>query len=67
MLFQYWPTAYGAGPTLKQHCVKSLCCWVYPPFVLCGLFRGDLGHGTEERHQVTNLSLQWTPHTWEMK
>ena len=23
MLFQYWPTANGAGPTLKQHRVKS--------------------------------------------
>ena len=23
MLFQYWPTANGAGPTLKQHGVKS--------------------------------------------
>ena len=23
MLFQYWPTAKGAGPTLKQHRVKS--------------------------------------------
>ena len=25
MLFQYWPTANGAGPTLKQHWVKSSC------------------------------------------
>ena len=25
MLFQYWPTANGAGPTLKQHWVKSPC------------------------------------------
>ena len=25
MLFQCWPTAYGAGPTLKQHWVKSSC------------------------------------------
>ena len=24
-LFQYWPTAYGAGPTLKQHWFKSSC------------------------------------------
>ena len=24
MLFQYWPTANGTGPTLKQHRVKSL-------------------------------------------
>ena len=24
MLFQYWPTANGAGPTLKQHRVKSM-------------------------------------------
>ena len=23
MLFQYWPTANGSGPTLKQHRVKS--------------------------------------------
>ena len=23
MLFQYWPTASGAGPTLKQHWAKS--------------------------------------------
>ena len=23
MLFQYWPTPNGAGPTLKQHRVKS--------------------------------------------
>ena len=23
MLFQYWPTAHGAGPTLQQHRVKS--------------------------------------------
>ena len=23
MLFQYWPTANSAGPTLKQHRVKS--------------------------------------------
>ena len=25
MLFQYWPTANGAGPTLKQHWVESSC------------------------------------------
>ena len=26
MLFQYyWPTAYGTGPTLKHHWVKSSC------------------------------------------
>ena len=25
MLFQYWPTANGAGPTLKQRWVKSSC------------------------------------------
>ena len=25
MLFQCWPTANGAGPTLKQHWVKSSC------------------------------------------
>ena len=25
MLFQYWPTAYGAGATLKQHWVKFSC------------------------------------------
>ena len=25
MLFQYWPTANGAGPPLKQHWVKSSC------------------------------------------
>ena len=25
MLFQYWPTTNGAGPTLKQHWVKSSC------------------------------------------
>ena len=25
MLFQYWPTACGAGPTLKQHWIKSSC------------------------------------------
>ena len=24
-VFQYWPTANGAGPTLKQHWVKSSC------------------------------------------
>ena len=24
-LFQCWPTAYGAGPTSKQHWVKSSC------------------------------------------
>ena len=23
MLFQYWPTANGAGPTLKQYRIKS--------------------------------------------
>ena len=25
MLFQCWPTANGAGPTLKQHWVESWC------------------------------------------
>ena len=25
MPFHYWPTANGAGPTLKQHWVKSTC------------------------------------------
>ena len=25
MLFQYWPTANGAGPTLTQHWVESSC------------------------------------------
>ena len=25
MLFHYWPTAKGAGPTLKQHRVKASC------------------------------------------
>ena len=25
MLFQYWPTANGAGTTLKQHWVESSC------------------------------------------
>ena len=25
MLFQYWPTANGAGPILKQHWVESSC------------------------------------------
>ena len=25
MLFQYWPTVNGAGPTLKQHWVESSC------------------------------------------
>ena len=25
MLFQYWPTRNGAGPTLKQHWVESSC------------------------------------------
>ena len=25
MLFHYWPTANGAGPTLKQHRVKASC------------------------------------------
>ena len=25
VLFQYWPTANGAGPTLKQHWVESSC------------------------------------------
>ena len=28
MLFQYWPTADSAGPTLKQHWVKSSCLLV---------------------------------------
>ena len=34
MLFQYWLTAYGGGPTLTQHWVKSwclLCMWVFGP------------------------------------
>ena len=30
MLFQYWPNAYGAGPTLKQHWVKSSCLLGWP-------------------------------------
>ena len=25
MLFHFWPTANGAGPTLKQHRVKASC------------------------------------------
>ena len=27
MLFQYWPTANGTGPTLKQHWVSLRVCW----------------------------------------
>ena len=27
MLFHYWPTANGAGPTLKQHWVSLRVCW----------------------------------------
>ena len=27
MLFHYWPTANGAGPTLKQHWVNLGVCW----------------------------------------
>ena len=25
MLFQYWPTVFGAGPTLAKHWVNALC------------------------------------------
>ena len=44
ILFKYWPTAYGTGPTLKQHWVKSSC--------LLGLTAGrDM--------QGTILSYKW--------
>ena len=29
MFFQYWPIAYGAGPTLKKHRMKSSCLLGY--------------------------------------
>ena len=25
MLFQYWPTVFDAGPTVKQHWVNASC------------------------------------------
>ena len=46
MLFQCWPTAYGAGPTLKHHWVKSSCnCSLCPPVMiaLCCLLSSQTG------------------------
>ena len=46
MVFQCWPTAYGAGPTLKHHWVKSPCsCSLCPPVMiaLCCLLSSQTG------------------------
>ena len=40
MLFQCWPTAYGAGPTLKQHWFKSSCLLGTYLLIVCRCYIG---------------------------
>ena len=51
MLFQYWPIAYGARPTLKQHWIKSSC--------LLGMIKRV--YRWHETQVSTTAKIKWLP------